>query len=169
MLTQNQVWWADQDDSTRITTKTEGSHMNREPTPLKYIDVWKPTRWRHIQVHQQNVNKLLISQLDLLVSLRRNTYDICTIQEPYIDFNGKSQANWQWITVYPMLRQKRWPDWGLNPGPPGHIPVGLTSWAIRSYWIQVGRSDMLYSRLQVLIATASRHHIWLLCPSRTTI
>src|SRR3984885_8133890 len=24
-----------------------------------------------------------------------------TIQEPYIDFNGKSRANRQWITVYP--------------------------------------------------------------------
>ncbi|KAF8227058.1 hypothetical protein L208DRAFT_1496931, partial [Tricholoma matsutake] len=55
----------------------------------------------HIQMHQQNVNKSLISQLDLLVSLRRNTYDICAIQEPYIDFNGKSRANQQWITVYP--------------------------------------------------------------------
>jgi len=42
-------------------------------------------------------------------------------------------------------------------------------WAIRSYWIQFGRSDMLYSRLQVPIATASRLCIWLLCPSQTTI
>ena len=39
MSTQNQVQWGDQDDSTRITTQTEGSHTNREPTPLKYIDV----------------------------------------------------------------------------------------------------------------------------------
>ncbi|KAF8230213.1 hypothetical protein L208DRAFT_1477341 [Tricholoma matsutake] len=52
-------------------------------------------------MRQQNVNKSLISQLDLLVSLRRNTYDICAIQEPYIDFNGKSRANRQWITIYP--------------------------------------------------------------------
>jgi hypothetical protein len=54
-----------------------------------------------IQTRQQNVNKSLISQLDLLVSLKHNTYDITAIQEPYIDFNGKSQANRQWITVYP--------------------------------------------------------------------
>jgi len=57
--------------------------------------------WKHIQVRQQNVNKSLISQLDLLVSLRHNIYDICMIQKPYIDLSGKSQANWQWITVYP--------------------------------------------------------------------
>ena len=67
-----------------------------------------------------------------------------------------------------LLRQKRWPDWGLNPGPPGHIPVALTNWAIRSYWIQVGGSDMLYCRLQVLIATSGLY-IWLLCPQWTTI
>ncbi|KAF8221464.1 hypothetical protein L208DRAFT_1531992, partial [Tricholoma matsutake] len=50
---------------------------------------------------QQNVNKLLISQLDLLQSLRRDDYDICIIQEPFIDFRGKMRANQQWITVYP--------------------------------------------------------------------
>ena len=35
------------------------------------------------------------------MSLRRTDYDICAIQEPYIDFNGKSCANNQWITIYP--------------------------------------------------------------------
>jgi hypothetical protein len=59
-----------------------------------------------IQIRQQNVNKSLISQLDLLVSLRRNTYDITAIQEPYIDFNGKSRANRQWITVYPNTHKE---------------------------------------------------------------
>ena len=26
-----------------------------------------------------------------------------------------------------LLRHKKWPDWRLNPGPPGHIPVALTT------------------------------------------
>ena len=56
---------------------------------------------RPLQIRQQNVNKSLLSQLDLLGSLRRDEYDICAVQEPYIDFNGKSRANRQWITVYP--------------------------------------------------------------------
>ena len=60
---------------------------------------------RPIQMHQQNVNKSLISQLDLLQSLRRDDYDICLIQEPFIDFRGKMRANCQWITVYPNTHQ----------------------------------------------------------------
>jgi hypothetical protein len=28
-------------------------------------------------------------------------YDLCAIQEPYVDFNGKSCVNRQWITIYP--------------------------------------------------------------------
>ena len=64
---------------------------------------------RTLKIRQQNVNKSLISQLDLLASLRRDDYDVCTIQEPYIDFNGKTRANRQWITVYPNTHSEH-PD-----------------------------------------------------------
>ncbi|KAF8224631.1 DNase I-like protein [Tricholoma matsutake] len=57
------------------------------------------------QMWQQNVNKSLESQLDLLESLRRNKYDMCAIQEPYMDFNGKTCANRNWITIYPNMHQ----------------------------------------------------------------
>ncbi|KAF8224001.1 hypothetical protein L208DRAFT_1514206 [Tricholoma matsutake] len=60
---------------------------------------------RPFQMRQQNVNKLLESQLDLLESLRRNKYDMCAIQEPYVDFNGKTHANRNWITIYPNMHQ----------------------------------------------------------------
>ena len=50
---------------------------------------------------KKNINKSLLSQQDLLISLKRNNYNICTIQEPYIDQNGLSRANYQWFTVYP--------------------------------------------------------------------
>jgi hypothetical protein len=56
---------------------------------------------RPLTIRQQNTNKSLLSQLDLLESLKRDDYDICAIQEPYIDFNGKSRANRQWTTIYP--------------------------------------------------------------------
>ena len=62
-----------------------------------------------MQIRQQNVNKSLISQLDLLQSLRKDEYDVCIIQEPYIDHNGKSRANRQWTTVYPNTHQE-YPD-----------------------------------------------------------
>ena len=54
----------------------------------------------NLQLWQQNVNKSLLSQQDLLISLKRNNYDICAIQEPYINQNGLARANYQWFTVY---------------------------------------------------------------------
>ena len=64
---------------------------------------------RPLTIRQQNVNKSLLSQLDLLESLQRDEYDVCVIQEPYIDFNGKSRSNRQWTTLYPNTHLKH-PD-----------------------------------------------------------
>jgi hypothetical protein len=64
---------------------------------------------RPLQIRQQNTNKSLVSQLDLLDSLRRDEYDICLIQEPYVDFRGKTCANQNWTTVYPGTHQEH-PD-----------------------------------------------------------
>ena len=72
-------------------------------------DLQEGQRSRPLNIRQQNVNKSLISQLDLLASLRRDDYDICAIQEPYIDFNGKTRANRQWVTVYPITHKEH-PD-----------------------------------------------------------
>lgn len=56
---------------------------------------------RNLQIRQQNINKSLYSQQDLLISLKRNEYDICAIQEPYTDHNSMTRANFHWFTVYP--------------------------------------------------------------------
>ena len=56
---------------------------------------------RNLQIQQQNVNKSLHSQLDLLATLKRNKYNICAVQEPHIDFKGMTRANYQWFTIYP--------------------------------------------------------------------
>jgi hypothetical protein len=45
----------------------------------------------------------------LLQSLRWDDYDICIIQEPYINHRGKTRANHQWITVYLNTHQE-YPD-----------------------------------------------------------
>jgi hypothetical protein len=37
----------------------------------------------------------------LLNDLNPNTYDIAAIQEPYMDFLGKTRANPHWRVVYP--------------------------------------------------------------------
>jgi hypothetical protein len=67
------------------------------------------TLQRPLQIRQQNVNKLLVSQLDLLQSLKRDDYDVCVIQEPYINFRGKTQANRLWSVIYPSMHQEH-PD-----------------------------------------------------------
>ena len=61
------------------------------------------------QIRQQNTNKSLLSQLDLLHSLKRSEYDLCLIQEPYIDFKGKTRANQNWAVIYPTTHEKH-PD-----------------------------------------------------------
>jgi hypothetical protein len=48
------------------------------------------TQQQPLQIQQQNMNKSLKSQIDLLANLKRNEYDLCLIQEPYIDFKGKT-------------------------------------------------------------------------------
>ncbi|KAF8219738.1 hypothetical protein L208DRAFT_1338121, partial [Tricholoma matsutake] len=36
-------------------------------------------------------------------------YDVCVVQEPYIDFKGHTQANQNWTAIYPNRHQKH-PD-----------------------------------------------------------
>ena len=35
------------------------------------------------------------------MSLKKEDYDMCAIQEPYIDQHGLSRVNAQWFMVYP--------------------------------------------------------------------
>jgi hypothetical protein len=74
--------------------------------PTNHTDT---TQQRPLQIRQQNTNKSLESQIDLLASLKRNEYDLCLIQEPYIDFKGKTRANRNWMVIYPNTHQKH-PD-----------------------------------------------------------
>jgi len=59
----------------------------QRPTPLRF--------W------QQNVNKSLISQLDLLNQVDPKAFDLVFIQEPHIDFLNLTRANPNWTVVYP--------------------------------------------------------------------
>lgn len=56
---------------------------------------------RKLKLWQQNLNKSLEGQLDLLQSLRDNDYDIVALQEPHIDFLGRTRANAYWRVIYP--------------------------------------------------------------------
>ncbi|KAF8875637.1 hypothetical protein BD779DRAFT_1443159, partial [Infundibulicybe gibba] len=53
-----------------------------------------------LKIWQQNINKSLVGQHDLLNSAGK-TYDIVAIQEPHIDFLGNTRANPHWDPVRP--------------------------------------------------------------------
>src|SRR5882724_6672144 len=57
-----------------------------------------PTR---ISICQQNINKMLIVQEDLLHRLKPKQYDIAAIQEPYLNHHHNSRTSPHWYTVYP--------------------------------------------------------------------
>ena len=56
---------------------------------------------RQVTICQQNINKSLIAQIDLLHQLDPSTHNICAIQEPYLDHNHNSRATHNWYTIYP--------------------------------------------------------------------
>src|SRR5882724_5315810 len=52
-------------------------------------------------IHQQNMNKSLVAQGDLLNQLNPDNCNIAAIQEPYLDANHNSHAMHHWYTIYP--------------------------------------------------------------------
>ena len=52
-------------------------------------------------IRQQNVNKSLVAQGDLLHQLDPKEFEIVAIQEPYLDCNHNMRANLHWYTLHP--------------------------------------------------------------------
>lgn len=58
-----------------------------------------------LRIWQQNVNRSLTAQLDLINNLYPDYFDIITLQEPYFDALCNSHGLQQWIAVYPPDHQ----------------------------------------------------------------
>jgi len=54
-----------------------------------------------LKIWQQNVNRSLTAQTDVLHSAKPKDYDMILLQEPYIDFLGATRATSYWTVVYP--------------------------------------------------------------------
>ena len=54
-----------------------------------------------MKIWQQNLNRSLEGQLDLLQSMKAKEYSITALQEPHIDFLGRTRANPHWTVIYP--------------------------------------------------------------------
>jgi len=57
--------------------------------------------YAQVKICQQNVNKSLVTQSNLLHRLNPDKCDVCTIQEPYLDHLHNSCATPSWFTIYP--------------------------------------------------------------------
>jgi len=60
-----------------------------------------PRSRSRIKIRQQNLNKSLTAQSDMLHTLDPDVYDIAAIQEPYLDHTHNSRASPNWYTLYP--------------------------------------------------------------------
>ncbi|KAF8995390.1 hypothetical protein BDQ17DRAFT_1172083, partial [Cyathus striatus] len=69
-------------------------------------------------------------------------YDICVVQEPYVDHNGKSQSNCHWTAIYPSIVK-----------PPGHPPHSLLL-------INSSISTNVWSQIPVPSPDITAIHLW---------
>lgn len=60
-----------------------------------------------LRIWQQNTNKSLIAQLDVLHTATPADYDLIFIQEPHIDFNKLTRALSHWHVIYPTGHHDR--------------------------------------------------------------
>jgi hypothetical protein len=60
-----------------------------------------PAQQPSLRIWQQNLNKSLTSQLELLHSMHPTSFAIAAIQEPYLDHNQCSRGTSKWNIVYP--------------------------------------------------------------------
>jgi ribonuclease HI/endonuclease/exonuclease/phosphatase family metal-dependent hydrolase len=56
---------------------------------------------RQLRIWQQNCRKSLVNQIHVINSLNPEHFDLCLIQEPYIDFLGNTRAPNGWKVIYP--------------------------------------------------------------------
>ena len=96
-------------------------------------DQWKLTQ---LQICQQNVNKSLVTQGDLLHQLNPKAFDIVAIQEPYLYHNHNMCVNLHWYTLYPKEHY-------VEPEKTRSI-IFINKWITTDSWIQVdfGLSDV---------------------------
>src|SRR5436190_15629545 len=65
------------------------------------MDTAHETTLRQLKIWQQNCRKSLVNQLHVINSLNPEQFDLCLIQEPYIDFLGNTRAPNGWKVIYP--------------------------------------------------------------------
>ncbi|KAI0700054.1 hypothetical protein BC835DRAFT_1266883, partial [Cytidiella melzeri] len=74
--------------------------MNKDPHAEQH-NGHEATQNHCLCIWQQNVNKLLEAQLDLLNAISPNDIDMILLEEPYINSQGFSRGSSHWAMIYP--------------------------------------------------------------------
>src|SRR5882724_980518 len=100
-------------------------------SPMNQLNTTKLVRAgaNRLLIHQQNVNKSLVAQGDLLNQLNPDNCDIAAIQEPYLDANHNSCATHHWYTIYPKEHY-------ITPACTRLI-ILVKKWIATDAWVQV--------------------------------
>ena len=108
----------------------------------------------NLKIWQQNTNKSLVAQEDLLVSLRTSTFGICAIQEPFLDSFNKTRANPKWRVVYPKRHYS-------NPAKTRSVLLINTSLSTSDWHtLDTNSSDVTAIRLKTNIGTIDIYNIY---------
>src|SRR5882724_3205860 len=101
------------------------------PGPMNQLNTTNSVRAgaNHLLIHQQNMNKSLVAQGDLLNQLNPDNYDIAAIQEPYLDANHNSRAMHNWYMIYPKEHY-------ITPSCTRSI-ILVNKWIATNAWVQV--------------------------------
>ena len=120
------------------------TRMNAKQPPMTQRQPHSTPNCRtpQVKIRQQNVNKLLTAQSDLLYWLNPTEYDMAALQEPYLYHNHNSQANPHWYVIYPKEHY-------LWPGKTRSIILVNRQMATEA-WLQVdfGSSNIMAIQVQ---------------------
>src|SRR5882672_8830288 len=95
-----------------------------------------------LRIRQQNANKSLIAQSDLLHRTDPKLFDIVSIQEPYLDHFHNTCATQNWHTVYPQ-------EHSIDPSKTRSV-ILINKMIVVDAWTQVelGSSDITAVQIQ---------------------
>ena len=111
----------------------------------------------------KNVNKSLLSQLNLLNNTDPNLFDFIFLQEPHIDFLNLTRANHQWMVVYPTRHH-------ANPKTTRSIMLVSTR-VSKNKWkqVHVQSNDVTAIELSSDFGTVTFYNIYNACKNADTL
>ena len=126
--------------------------MNRRTQSNKPIRFW-----------QQNVNKSLISQLNLLNNIDPKQFDFVFIQEPHIDFLNLTRANHYWTVVYPTQHH-------ANPRTTRSVTL-ISTRISKNKWkqVHVQSNDVTAVELSSGLGTVTFYNVYNACEHANTL